>query len=360
MAHRFSDSGQNYDVDADILQIWESASAIGGNNWTVDLAGGPHGLGGLKIQTNAFLQTRINPQGAGNQNLRFGQYVKFNTAPSGTKRLMRFGSSNEVDERYRYIIMRANGTIYTGEFNNTSASTGPASYNSTASLTDGNWHFIEYYINDIGNNASIKVKIDNVAFVDIPSFDSKALGQPLIPNYTEFRLYGCDCDMEPGPTLIWDDVASHPNEMVGEIMGVPKVTTLNVVGPGSSADFTPAGAPTNHECVDDDRAHDDDTATVESNIQGNRDLYTYETYTGTPSELIAIVHNFQAKTEAGSNANANDVCLSGGTVEVRPVQTFTTDQYKRRQTAYANNPDTGNEWTPGEINAPVQAGQEVA
>lgn len=142
--------------------------------------------------------------------------------------------------------------------------------------------------------------------------------------------------------LHFSDIIAIEN---GSRIGEAAVALLTPAGAGTYTSFTPSSG-TNHAT----QADLSDTTTVTASVDGYKDSYNFTNLASTITTVHGVLlHHVASKNDAGAMF-LKPLCISGATEQAGDNGNLgTTLSYLL--TEYATNPDTGNPWTPEELNA---------
>lgn len=140
-------------------------------------------------------------------------------------------------------------------------------------------------------------------------------------------------------------------------IGDSAVTLILPTGPGSNSGFTPTGAASNWQAVDD-APPDDDTSYDSSAVVGTKDSYAMADLGASVSTVYGVVAKLTArKTDAGTRSVAPLLHI-GGTDYVGTGQNPGTS-YGGFSQVYNTNPATSAAWTVADVNG-LEMGEEVS
>ena len=120
-------------------------------------------------------------------------------------------------------------------------------------------------------------------------------------------------------------------------------------GAGSSAQWTPNGAATNHECVDDPIPNDD-TDTVSATAAGKLDLYTFGALTIPNGYSVEYLAPTALAKVAAAGPTVQFVAANGVNANLEGAERAPGTEYSYIWTPMAIGPD-GNAWTQESIDA---------
>lgn len=153
------------------------------------------------------------------------------------------------------------------------------------------------------------------------------------------------CDTTVGPGLI------PFNTFVGDV----RVVTVNVVGNGTSSQWTPLSG-TNWQMVDE--VHNDGDTTYNSTATaGNIDLFNMHALTGTISNVLAVQVIGSYRKDDASTREVQQQLVSGAT-QVEGAIYSIPGSYIYATDLYVLDPDTSANWTISAVNA-LQVGYKL-
>ena len=123
-----------------------------------------------------------------------------------------------------------------------------------------------------------------------------------------------------------------------------------VTGAGANTDWSPSGAATNHEAIDE-AAPDGDTTHNATSTPGDKDTFEHEPCSATAEIDAVIPLMFVAKTAAGT-AKVAPVVRHSGTDHTGADAAPSAGTYEyHAPEVFMENPGTSNPWTAAEFNA---------
>lgn len=204
---------------------------------------------------------------------------------------------------------------------------------------------------------TIQVRVDGAIVLNLSGLDSQ--GQ-VTDTITQIRVSNgathasnvtASIEMWIDDFVIWDTTGSVNNTFLGDC----RVVALLPDGAGASAQFTPNGAATPHECVDD-ATPDDDTTYAASATVGQIDSHTFGGLPATASVVKAVAVNIWArKDDAGTRELRTKTRLAGTYGNGASIAMATT--YANYQQLFETDPASA-AWTPANVNS-MEGGYEV-
>lgn len=214
-----------------------------------------------------------------------------------------------------------------------------------AVLTSAVWQYVEIkaFVDNV--NGFVEAKVAGVSVASATTVDTQDDASPLILNYrvTTGTVMTTE-DINITDLYILDDTGAAPyNDYVGDV----KVSVLRPEANGALNNFTPTGAATNWEAVDD-TLMDSDTTRVASGTINARDEYDVESFASlglTVGTIFGVqVCNACKKTDAGTIGYKDN--LTVGSTVFQSAEVFApAGAYKITTDVHQINPDTSVAWT---------------
>jgi len=334
---RFCDGFDSYAATGDLIKKWDAV----GTNWTWQSTAGINGGG--SIQNTGASGNNITKLYRPVHNITStittyaSFWIKFTAAPAANAPF--FYVSNQFGSANIGFGVTTSGVI---GYIASSISTIVAS---STQICDNVWHHIE--MAGTSSNAGqgrIWAYVDGVA----TSISNNSCGD----NGSGYACYvvfrSTNANMTIDDFIVWDNEGSG---ITTSTMGIRTIETLRPSGAGSSAQFTPTGAASNYDCVDEVN-HDSDTTYIASSTAGHKDLYAFGNLTGSPTTVTAAVVNNVAKvgTVAGLATIRPRVKVSSSEVSGTSVDLQSLSYYNRQE-AFLTDPSTIAAWTVSGINS---------
>jgi hypothetical protein len=238
------------------------------------------------------------------------------------------------------------GTLYTG------TTVGP-NLVSAANICDNVWHHIEFTTTKLQSSAAATLNIYVDGVLVIANGATSVSSTPAGLFAIAFRCVGVATSFDD--VIVWDNEGTG---LTTSPMGVRAIETLRPSGAGSSAQFTPTGAASNYDCVDEVN-RDDDTTYVASSTSGHKDLYAHGNFGTTPTVVSAAIVNTYSRIITGGGLAVIRARSKSGSSEANGAsQTITALGYKLQQEAFLVDPATSVAWTGSGVNA-AEFGIEV-
>lgn len=334
MALIFSDGFDSYSSTSDMLNRWSSNTGTSFN-----ATGGRWGGGAFSGTFSAYLVKSLPTalvvgntiatgfwimSGAGSQSGN----LQFDTSGGGGTTGNQFFSTNTAG---RPII-------------NQLGSSSTALLTATASICDGQWHWVELFINlQTTATGSCQMWIDGIS-------QGSATGvQTINSNFlpvTALRFgNGSSSATFIDDVHIWDYTGSFFNSSP---MGPLRVKTLVPTGDSSPLQFTPDTGTTHYTQV---TGGYNNTHYVQDGGTGNVDLYTYGTLGYTPTSVYAVVANYWAQNPGSGTPSLIPQLKTGATTVQGTTGTLPTGGVNKLITQVWYQDATNTNWTTSTANA---------
>jgi len=204
------------------------------------------------------------------------------------------------------------------------------------------WHYFEVKVVCHDTAGSYEVRVDGVNVLSGSNVDTRTGAD------TRFVRFRCDeWSQYLDDIYICDTDGTTNNDFLGQVI----VEAVFPNADGDSSDWTPASGTDNYAMVDDNPT-DDDTSYVESNTEGETDLYQYtDLSTITDEDILGVV----LKTEPRMTAFPGDLDIyqtvkSGSTASDGDGVNIADDSYTSIQRVLETDPDTSSVWTASGVN----------
>jgi hypothetical protein len=223
---------------------------------------------------------------------------------------------------------------------------------STYPLREHQWHHLQIKVVLDPLEGTVEVKQDGIVRL---TFNGPTLGYAAGLTADNFEIgdhwpgdipdtgYG-----SAGTGYRYDDLwIVAADDASADYLGDLRIGVIKPDAPGDSTQWTPSIGPNWDEV--NDAEPDGDTTYNETDTNGARDLYYWEDVPATYAIKALQMSSACRKTDIGARTVRN-VAKVNGTVytgETHPVQ----DEYSYTRQAWEQNPDSGTDWTPGQINA---------
>jgi hypothetical protein len=234
--------------------------------------------------------------------------------------------------------------------------TAPSAYSFAA------WHNVELRAVFHDTNGLFQLWVDGVSVINVSSVDLDATTHPFSPTAgaAAVGIYGVFCT----GGWLWDDIIIWNSAGTGKFSGTSQlgdvqIETLRPTAAGDVTGGTPS-AGSNWAAVDDPNLHDGDTTYVNFGASGTYDLYNIANHSlSTPANIwgVAVNHVLRADgtTMRRARSKVKTVSTEYNGVD-RDIEMVAT--YSMIQDYWVTNPNSGANWTIGQINA-LQIGLEA-
>lgn len=208
------------------------------------------------------------------------------------------------------------------------------------------YHYVEIHI-VVALAGTFTVKQDGVQVINY-SGDTRPGSNTTITN-VQLASGGADMYFDD---IIWNDTTGlADNSWIGGEHVDVCLANLN----GDTVDWTPNGAASNYQCVDE-RPSDGDTSYVEAAAAGLTDLYQHAAFSATGRTITRVRPRLTARGTAGGEQLKPIIKNSGG-IDQGSTKTLTTSYARIVGTDYTTNPATAAAWNESEVNS-TQLGQD--
>jgi len=266
-----------------------------------------------------------------------GMAIKFGTSFPDNKEILVIGSLDSQTYYNFSIKVASDGKI--------SACGGGGTLLATTAdpvLASDTWHYLEAKVVCHDTAGAYEIRIDGQTVLTGSDVDTWAYNDS---RYVMFQLrhyyqylddiYICDTD------------GTTNNDFLGQVV----VEGILPSADGDSSDWTPLSG-TDHSAMVDDIPPDDDTSYVESNVEGDDDLYGYADLSTITTEPIL---GLQVNTDVRMNEFPGDIDLyqtvkSGSTSSNGQPTNIARDDYEVATRILETDPDTTSAWTVSGVN----------
>lgn len=209
----------------------------------------------------------------------------------------------------------------------------------------GYYNYIEAKVVVDNSAGVVQLRVNGVQVINQGSIDTQNTGNASI-NRIRFQPFSNSgaYDMRIDDIYIIDDTGTFDNGFLGEC----RVETHFPSANGTFVEFTPVGAGTNYQAMDETTSNDDVDYT-QANVVGNRDIFTVSNYTFVGQVYGLQVTGTHRKDDVGNRTVAPLARINGSQYE-GTVDTCLS-QYKMAKKIWEKNPDTNAQWTISEVNA---------
>ena len=201
------------------------------------------------------------------------------------------------------------------------------------------WVWLEIKIN-FANAGSVEVRVNNVT-VSTGSGDFDAGAGPITSVvWTTVGNGNAFID----DVVILDDTGTKLNDFLGD----SRIQTFFPDGDGANTDWTTTG--TSHYTEVNDDPHDGDTTYVESGTAGDRDTFNFPALNASPETIHAVqVSGIAKKTDANTQF-LRGVAISNTTTGTSNGDATLSNEFSKPLGAiFLDDPNTGTEWTPTDL-----------
>jgi hypothetical protein len=208
---------------------------------------------------------------------------------------------------------------------------------------NGTWFWVEAKVVINSSTGSVLVKVNGQTVLNLTNVNTQ---QAASANVTKVALAA---DNFPGWFDDWyiaDNTGSFNNDFLGSI----KVLTSNPIGNGSTNQWTPVGAASNYQCVDETAVANGNTDYVEDSTAGHVDLYDVTNVPTGLSGKAVWVECSAEKTIAGTRQirlQAHSSASDATSGVLSPTQSV----YGYFGYAFDKDPNGNIDWTGTNINA---------
>jgi hypothetical protein len=218
---------------------------------------------------------------------------------------------------------------------------------SVSALSANTYYYIEHKVTISASIAANtwKVRVNGVDWITVATGQSSKATANTTANGLILGYPGGSGNL----TMDWDDlylldgndsgISGNPcNDFLGDVAVVPLYGT----GAGNYTQWTPdTGA--NYSRVNELVA-DGDTSYVETGVVNNIDSYIYQTLSGSPSSIFAVLWNAEMRKTDASTYMARRHFRSGGTDYVSTIDQSLGSTYSIYQEVLQANPATSAAW----------------
>lgn len=337
-------------ASADLNKRWSVQNA--NNAFSVNATAGRNGTGALQInggQGHIFRQMSASGI-TGNFYMGFAFQVA-NLPPLGaTWPLMVFVDSGNNLQWGLAIESTGALSLYqmAMSFNYPETGTQLATY--SANINANTWYYIEIKgrtINSISANDVI-VHLNTTPIITLAAgsntsphssvYNTSILMIPTNQGASQVKVYYDDL-------YFLDTTTSTNNGLLGDI----RVECIHPTSAGNYSQFTPAGAASNYQCVNE-VAEDGDTTYVSSSTIQAIDTYKFAALSSNPTAIFALQVNALArKDDAGGRALSTQLRVNNTDYTNSAVHQV-ADGYTLVSDIWNTNPNTGVAWTGTDVN----------
>lgn len=208
-------------------------------------------------------------------------------------------------------------------------------------------HF-ESFVSFSATVGYVEVRVNGVTVISLADVNTGAAGcaqVAMLHHTVGSGLPAVSLTADMDDLFCYDNTGSFNNSFLGD----RRVITLKPNANTAEADWTPVGAATGYEAIDD-VAPDGDTTYISSATVGDISEFQYENMPAGISNIAAVVAvNMSRKTDAGPT-NMQVSAISGASVTDgidRPI----TERYTYWQDVFETDPASAAPFTPAEVDA---------
>src|SRR5882724_159531 len=284
MAYKFS---SGFDFYTTASQIWDSVTGVITINAASARFTGTHSQGASVPQLGNVIKNLSDSV----PTLIIGVAVKLTALPTGNDAI---------------IVVRDSGTIQCSlAVTNTGAlqflrgtATAIGSATSGGVIVAGVWNYIEIQVTINNTTGIVQAWLNGVQVINSSGVNNRN-GTPNTANQIGIGEFNNNPGAVP---ILFDDLycfdTSGPSQ--NAVMGDTRIITVMPAALGDFAQFTPNGAATNWQCVNE-IPPDDNTTFVADSTLGDRDSYVYDTPTYNGSANFVVPWGRVTKDDAGSH-----------------------------------------------------------
>jgi hypothetical protein len=221
----------------------------------------------------------------------------------------------------------------------------------TTVLNVNTWYYIELKVVVNGASGTCEVHLDGNTEIasTVGNFGSTAIGQLFLTEESP----GSGTAISMDDTYLLDTTGSAPQNT---FLGPSRIVTPVPTGAGSHTQWTPTGAASNFQCVNE-APPDGDTTYVADSTPGDLDSYVFGQADG-GATIFAVQTNLYARKDDANTRQIATLVRQGGVDFVGT--TFTEAASYSDFTQIYNQDPTGTNWTPAVFNADEFGVKEIA
>ena len=213
-------------------------------------------------------------------------------------------------------------------------------------LIANTWQYLEIKITIHNSTGSVALRINGVEVASASGIDTQYTGNAYV---NIFRLSGSGStyDTYIDDLYICDDSGSKNNDFLGDI----NITTLYPNADGTYSQFTPSSGSDHYALVDEAQLTNDDADYTESSTAGNKETFTFETYSGTTT-ILAVQSCMAVKNTDAGTLNVQPVLISGTSpTETDGSNYLLPSTTKCMMSIYEKEPIDDVDWTASKVNS---------
>lgn len=329
MALRFMDSYDHYSVPSEIQKKYTAYNDSGGGVGLQSTTGRRAGSTALMLRVSIdFLSVTLDDQST----WIVGAAINLNG--SETTDLIRFYDNTGALQAVLGVTSAGMLTLYRG-------STLLATATSNA-IPLNTWVYLEVKLTIADSGGTFEARVNESVAVTF-SGDTKQSSTLSTANRIYFVGRGTHNSLDD--LYICDGTGSVNNTYLGD----SRIDVLSPVGVGNYAEFTPNGAASNWDCVNEN-PDDADSTYNSTNVTGKRDTFDCSNLTSVTGTIAGIQLNYFArKDDAGSRGIRSLTRVSSTDYEGSTIPIGT--DYRYAMQIVEQNPNTSSAWTDTAINA---------
>jgi hypothetical protein len=350
MALRFADSFDHYST-ANITRKWTTHGAGGGAvSSSISPSNGRNGTSSLRVthtgsNNNSALGPSITLDSRATWIVGFSMAIS--AAPIQTWVFAKWADAGITQVDFR---LNTDGTI--------SATRGGVLLGTTTfALSGPNTYYIELKVTVDPSAGVVVIKVNESTKLNLTGQNTRATTNSTANNFAIGKVISLGTN-NPSITVDHDDLyicdtsGSVNNDFIGDV----RVQAILPDGAGSTTQWTPNGAGSNYQCVDESDPNDD-TDYVSSANAGDVDTYSFSNVTPTTGTVAGVQWLGCARKDDAGVRTIAPAIRSGGTNYFGGNQNIGTS-YTYYLEVLETNPDTTGAWTISEVNA-AEFGQKV-
>ncbi len=338
MTMRFVDGFDHYDVT---LEKWD-AQRGGAQVANIVQSEGRFTPGALEIGGNSL----------------DGDLVKF--IPDASEYIVGFAMKFPVDCLFALELRTVSGGALVGKLTCNAPditlqdAAGTTQVTALSAVTAGIWQFIEFRCKQSPTLGELEVRVGGVLKGSATGLNT---GSTVISEVDwDSSPTSADCFVDD--MYVLDTTGSAPQNT---FLGDTRVTVLRPKANGTNNNFTPTGAASNFEAVDETLS-DQDATFVEAGQLGAKEDYDNQAFTDlglAPGTIFAVqVVNSTKKTDAGRLDYRDQMIVAGATFDSGTDVVSTSGAYKMTTFVRDTDPSDDAAWTEAKV-AAVGSGLEI-
>lgn len=291
--------------------------------------------------------------GAPKKSAGLGAAWYFNGLPSINNRCLLYSFKDAANQTQVSAVVQSTGTISIIRGDDVDNPAVVLATSATTAIVAEAWQHVEMFATIDNSVGYAEVRVNGVTVVSVADVDTQATSLSETSQCKigrSLRNLGAG-SAEGVPVTYIDDLYAYDNtgSFNNSFLGDRRVITLRPNANTAEADWTPVGAATGYEAIDD-VAPDGDTTYISSATVGDVSEFQYENMPAGISNIAAVVAvNMSRKTDAGPT-NMQVSAISGASVTDgadRPI----TERYTYWQDVFETDPASAAPFTPAEVDA---------